>query len=41
MTQARLVAHRYALGERIGLGGMGIVYRATDTQTGNPVAVKD
>jgi serine/threonine-protein kinase len=30
----------FELGERIGVGGMGIVYRAVYTKTGTPVAIK-
>ncbi|WP_183101365.1 serine/threonine-protein kinase, partial [Nocardioides pelophilus] len=33
-------AHRYRLDERIATGGMGVVWRATDTRLNRPVAVK-
>ena len=36
----RLVAGRYRLAERIGVGGMATVHRATDTKFGRTVAVK-
>jgi serine/threonine-protein kinase len=36
----RLVAGRYRLAERIGVGGMAMVHRATDTKFGRTVAVK-
>src|SRR6185295_10643832 len=34
------VANRYALGKKIGAGGMGDVYAAIDQRTDTPVAVK-
>src|SRR3712207_3894119 len=33
-------ARRYRLDERIATGGMGVVWRATDTRLNRPVAVK-
>jgi serine/threonine protein kinase len=35
-----IVANKYRIEERIGAGGMGEVYRATNLQTSTPVAVK-
>jgi serine/threonine protein kinase len=34
------IGRRYVLKEHLGTGGMGIVYRATDKLTGQPVAIK-
>lgn len=39
MTTKRVIGP-FELGERIGVGGMGIVYRAVYTKTGTPVAIK-
>ena len=36
----KILAGRYVLVEQIGVGGMAIVYRAIDRNTGHPVAVK-
>src|SRR6516164_2670295 len=34
------IAGRYELQEQLGEGGMGVVWRALDTKTGSPVAIK-
>lgn len=39
-ANAQLVGRRYLLQDTIGQGGMGVVYRATDRLTGQPVALK-
>ena len=39
-ADARLIADRYRLDERIGAGGMGVVWRAHDTRLNRTVAVK-
>jgi tetratricopeptide (TPR) repeat protein len=38
--KSTLLGKRYRLGAEIGAGGMGVVYRATDLLTGEPVALK-
>ena len=35
-----LIGGRYRVGERIGEGGMGVVFRATDEQLHRPLAIK-
>lgn len=40
MMDSRLIGNRFEIGERIGHGGMGDVYRGIDTHTNQPVAVK-
>lgn len=40
LTTGQLLARRYRLGQRIAVGGMGEVWRATDTRLERPVAVK-
>ncbi len=39
-TQPQIIGKRYVLGESLGTGGMGAVYRATDRLTGTVVALK-
>lgn len=39
MTQ-KTIAHRYVLNDELGSGGMGTVYRGTDTDTNQTIAIK-
>jgi NarL family two-component system response regulator LiaR len=40
MGDPQVIANRFELGYLIGEGGVGRVYKGTDTQTGEPVAIK-
>ena len=40
MVTNQFIANRFEIQDLLGRGGMGDVYRATDTQTGETVAVK-
>ncbi len=39
-TAPYVIDHRYVLGDKIGEGSFGVVYRAEDRLTGNAVALK-
>lgn len=38
--EGQVIAGRYAIGDRLGAGGMGIVYQGIDTSTGEKIAIK-
>ncbi|MFN8372847.1 MAG: protein kinase [Anaerolineae bacterium] len=40
MSEDRIIANRFKIEAMLGQGGMGTVYRGTDTQTGQTVAIK-
>jgi serine/threonine protein kinase/tetratricopeptide (TPR) repeat protein len=40
MSQSPMIAGRYQLQEKLGVGGMGTVYKGTDAQTGETIAIK-
>lgn len=40
MNKPALIANRFELGELLGQGGMGAVYRGKDVRSGQPVAIK-
>ena len=40
MAEGMVVGGRFVLGERVGSGSMGVVFRAVDRSSGRPVALK-
>ena len=40
MSPSQLIANRFEIQDLLGRGGMGEVYRAADSQTGETVAIK-